>query len=168
MARAEIPSSRNLKMQKQLPRGRNKRRPLIEEITERVFATRKRRRVQPLDEGHLKKILDLFFMPLCKYRAEDDTMKSFFEKLFDVDRRTITRYTSLNDFDLPGLYKMLPSKPIQGFGYRGIRSGMHLFVRMDAADPERIEIEVHNGQGKKEQVFQLSPAEWRRIKRHLV
>lgn len=120
----------------------------------------------PLNEGSLAKILELL-RPWLNMRPAGVPFQIWIERLFHVDERVITAYVTTEEFKMPGLLKVLPLKPIQGYGYRTVRAESPVWVRTDSTEPDKIDVEVTNGPGHAEQVFQLSASEFRAIRRHL-
>lgn len=116
----------------------------------------------------MQRISELFIVPFLKYRPDGMEIKTWLEHLFHVGERKIEEYTASEDFKMPGLFKIYARKAIQGYGYRTVRQFTKVLVRSDSTDPTRIDVEVNNGQGKKEQVFQLTPWELRKIKPFLI
>lgn len=120
----------------------------------------------PRDEGYLADIAKIF-EPLINLKPPGMDMYGWMEYLLHVGTRTIDEYVCLHEFRMPGLLKVLPLKCIQGIGYRTVREGSSVWVRHDSTDPERIDIEVHNGIGQAQQVFQLEGSQFRSIRRNL-
>lgn len=122
--------------------------------------------LDPIDEGFLSEIAELF-RPIVAAKPLSWLVEDWLAHIFNVADRTIEEYIVSQEFEMPGLFKMAPTRPIQGYGYRTVRAGSRLWMRFDRRDPERIDVEVTNGPGKLEQIFQLSGSQWRTVRRSL-
>lgn len=125
------------------------------------------RRIKPIEEGSLRS-LGSFFAPVLKIKPDNVDLKDWVERvLFHIHERIIKTYIVVESFYMPGLYYWLPTKPIQGYGRRGIKIGTELVVRTDSTRPDVVDVETITKVRENPRVFRLSPAEFRQIKRHL-
>jgi hypothetical protein len=120
----------------------------------------KKARQVPMLQGSLADIDKWFFKPLMVYKPPQSSINEWYEFLFDFANRDIVRYVAQKEFVLPGILYLAPLMKVQGLGYRKVSAGTELYVRKDARHPDIIDVEVHSGQGNKEQVFCLTASEW--------
>ncbi len=123
-------------------------------------------RPEPFTEGSLADIYKWFFGKLNFLKPESYTLKDWEEHLFDLKNRDITRFSVTKPFKMPGLYYMAGALPIQGLGYRAMKAGDILWVRTDERT-KKADVEVHVGQGQKEQVFELDESQWGWVRLHV-
>lgn len=121
--------------------------------------------IRPIDEGSMRKIYDLFIVPLLSNNLFQDGNR-FLESIFRVDQRTINHWVATEDFFMPGLYRAAPMVKIQGTGYNKIKAGSGLLSRKDEDDPT-IDVEFMAGPGQQDQVFCLETLEWEWVLRYL-
>jgi hypothetical protein len=121
-----------------------------------------KRKQAPIEQGVLKRIYNLFLLPLIYYKPEDVKIKDWYEDLFHLKSRDITQYVARKPFKMPGLYYEAPLRPVQGVGYRYVQKGQTVLVRKDIRD-KTWDVEFFGGPGSKDQVFQLSESEWNSI-----
>jgi hypothetical protein len=127
----------------------------------------KKPRPEPFSEGSIADIYKLFFGKLIFYKPESMSIQEWMEHLFDFANRDIIRFVAVRPFSLPGLYYAAGSKKVQGMGYRKVELGDVLWVRLDARNPDTIDVEIFSGQGNKDQVFALDALQWEWTKLHL-
>lgn len=128
-----------------------------------------RKKRNPLNEGSLREIFDLFIKPLVNkygYRKMNEIV--FMEWLFDVENRQITRWKVKKPFTIPGLLYVAGAVKVQGIGYRELKPDTILWVRSDRRNPDLIDVEFQGGQGGAEQVFGLTASEWKKIQHNLI
>ena len=129
---------------------------------------KRRRRYKPVNEGSLKDISKQFFSPIYqRFRAENQSAKSFFDELFDVENREISRWKVKEGFKIPGLLYLGGFVKIQGAGRRYVKRGLVIFVRMDKSNPTSVDVEFFAGKGKRDQCFCLDLSQWELIKLNL-
>ena len=123
----------------------------------------------PLNEGSLREIFDLFIKPIVnKYGYRKMNEMVFMEWLFDVENRQITRWKVAKPFTIPGLMYVAGAVKVQGIGYRELKPDTILWVRSDRRNPNLIDVEFNGGQGAAEQVFALTKDEWTLVQRNLI
>lgn len=136
-------------------------------VAPRRKGIKRKPRNHPLDEGSLQEIMDFFVEPLIKHKpAQLDLLRWLEEIVFLTDERVIQSFKVVRPFKMPGLFRIIPSKPIQGFGPRSVFAGSVIWVRRDVTTPY-YDVEAFIGQGKKEVVFMLDEDEWSYVVRHL-
>jgi hypothetical protein len=123
-------------------------------------------RPEPFSEGSITEIYKYFFGPLIHYKPALMPIKDWMEILFDLKNREITRYLVERPFHMPGLYYSAPAMKVQGIGYRDVKPDSIIWVRKDARNPDQIDVEFLGGQGKKDQMFQLTEHEWDYVALH--
>lgn len=119
----------------------------------------------PLTEGHIGLIFQKFIQPLTRYKPEGMDLKHWWDWLFHVEERTITRYLVTKGFQMPGLLCPAPLMKVQGIGFRRVKAGDTLWVRTDSVVPDQVDIEWH-GAGR-QQIFCLNSTEWGAVKLNL-
>lgn len=124
-------------------------------------------RPEPITQGSLADIYKHFFGKLLIYKPPQMELNDWMETLFHFRERDIIRYEAVTPFKMPGLFCQAPHVKVQGIGYRQVEVGTPIFVRLDLATPNSIDVEFMGGQGGADQVFNLSGDEWRRVARHL-
>lgn len=125
----------------------------------------RRRRYKPVNEGSLRSISEWFLSPIYRqYREENQSAKSFFDELFDVDGRVIQRWKVRAPFRMPGLLYMGGFVKIQGAGQRYLKRGQLVLTRTDKVNPSHVDVEFFAGQGKRDQCFYLDQSEWELVK----
>lgn len=129
---------------------------------------RKRNRPEPITEGCLADIYKWFFGKLIFLKPEATTIGDWMEQLFDSKNRDVIRFVVKKNFTMPGLYYAASNIKYQGIGYRKVKRKEELWVRTDAHEPNRVDIEWLGGQGQKDQVFCLTASEWGWVKLHCV
>jgi hypothetical protein len=128
---------------------------------------RKPKRPEPLSEGSLADIYRHFLGPLIRYKPNSLSIKDWMEVIFDSSNRDVTRYVCKAAFKMPGLYYAAAGVKVQGIGYRQVEPGTVLWVRMDARQPDVVDVELFTGQGGKDQIFCLTRSEWSWVALHL-
>lgn len=117
------------------------------------------------EDKYLGAFIKLFLEPLLALKPPTvDTLDFVSEIIFHASERSIQQYTAIKLFRIPGRLRNTPTTAIQGIGYRRVNPGTVIWVRTDSTESERIDVEVHNGPGHKEQVFLLDRREWVAIK----
>jgi len=120
-------------------------------------------RPDPLEQGDLRRIFDLFFAPTFLMKPADVSAADWMNELFSLRDVDIIRYVAKKRFRMPGLYVAAPYHLQQGVGYRLVRPGDDFQVRIDTRTPDIIQVDWFSGRGKKEHVYQLNGLEWTRI-----
>lgn len=123
---------------------------------------RKRKRV----EHDIHKIYKYFIGPLVlRHKPRDLPIADFMANtVFDIKNREIFRFITTSHFKMPGILFAAPSVKIQGIGYRHVKQGQILYVRMDRKRPEQIDVEILAGPGKRDQTFELTSWEFATIR----
>jgi hypothetical protein len=116
-------------------------------------------RANPMEQGVAKQIYQWFIGRLVFHKPEAMSIRDWLEHIFHTKHRGIERYRVRKPFRMPGLYYAAGAVKVQGLGYRDIKDKMVLLVRTDDREPF-VDVEVHAGQGNKDQVFQLTSSEW--------
>ena len=127
----------------------------------------KKRRWRPAKQGAVPKLVEYIFTPLIKLRPDGMDIKTWLEYLFHIDERTIDKYISNEYFKMPGMCRLPGGSVVQGIGYRDIKPGDVMFVRIDTTMPDRIDIEAGLGPGRGTYNYQLDELEWLRISRFM-
>lgn len=123
----------------------------------------------PLNEGSLREIFDLFLKPITKkWGIRNKNKMVFLDWLFDVENREIRRWRVVKTFNIPGLLYIAGSIKIQGIGYREVKSGVEMWVRTDKRSPNSIDVEWQGGQGGADLVYNLSREQWYFVQKHLI
>lgn len=116
---------------------------------------RGKRQTKALKQGAAKFIYKYFIGPLLYCKPKGMNLYHFLDLIFCVEDRVITRYRAKKTFKMPGLLWQQPNRLIPK-GDRTIQKGDEVWVRTDKTMPDRIDVEVFAGQGKKNNVFALN------------
>lgn len=118
-----------------------------------------------LPKSPAEKIFRYFLAPLSRFKVPEIDMGMHWDCLFNAGSRHIYVFKAKKTFDLPGLYYLAGNVKVQGVGPRHVKRGEYLFVRVDATDPNHIDVE-HSIRNE-EHVFALNSSEWGWIKLNL-
>lgn len=130
--------------------------------------SKRRRRYKPINEGSLRDLSKHFFSPIYqRFRAENQSAKSFFDDLFDVEGRLIQRWKVRQGFKIPGLLYLAGFVKIQGSGQRYVKKGLVIFSRLNNSEPSTVDVEFFSGKGKRNQCFCLDKMEWESVQSNL-
>ena len=129
------------------------------------FSTKKAKKAHR--QGSSKDIAKWFLKPLLHYRPDYMSIRDWLDYLFGTEHRHITTYIADRPFEIKGVALTKYGVRASNFGYRKVSKGSELFVRTDARTPNRIDVEVLIGIGKRSRVFELSQLQWERMKVYL-
>jgi len=120
-------------------------------VSKRIMDPKRRESVFT-ESVYLKRIAELFILPLLRYCPKNRSLEDFLEFLFCVDTRTIKRYTVIKPFRMPGSLKINENTLRNFDGVREVKKGIEIWVRYDTTRPRIYEMEVV-GPKKKSQLF---------------
>jgi hypothetical protein len=120
-------------------------------------------RTDPLREGSLKKIWQLWFGRWVADGAKPQRQELYqwLETLWAIKEREVTRYRAREAFRMPGILYVAASVKIQGIGARDVKKGAEIWVRHDTRTPNSIDVQWI--EGNHERQFNLSSTEWNQI-----
>ncbi len=101
--------------------------------------------------------------PIKKQCPESVSMDAYLQLVFNIHRRGISRYRTLEDVVIPGLYCVNGCIPTQGLGdqWRKIGPRKHILVRHDDDQPNLYHVETHS------HVFALTKQDWTKFRTQL-
>ena len=118
-------------------------------------------------QGSSKAIAKWFLTPLLHYRPEHMGIRDWLDYLFGTSYRDIYKYTAVKSFDIKGTAMTKFGVRTSSWGFRKIKVGDECFVRTDTRTPDRIDMEVLIGVGKRSRVFELTKLQWAWTQRYL-
>jgi len=139
-----------------------------------MYHPKKKRIFRPFDprgkgldsEGFAGTIFRLFIKPILRQKPEGIHREDWFDFMFHVEQRTIEEWMALEPFKMPGSLVLSHKLYAAGLGESCVRLGDSLWVRIDAAIPDRIEVEVVNYQCRTN-LFILTGEHWRHLRKKI-
>jgi len=120
---------------------------------------------KPFQEGDIKKFIELFVVPLLKYKPKNADFHDFLEVLLGINNRVIDRHQVLNSFKMPGRV-WRDHKRIAAVGPRDIAEGEVVYIRHDKK-ARMYDIEARVEPNKKWHIYTLKPDEFKLIEENV-
>lgn len=107
---------------------------------------------------------ELFINKIMKAKPSSVEMGWWAEMIFGLHERYIIQYQANRTFHIEGLFRPVPDVRISGIKNQIIRQGKRVWIRFDEKLPNVIDLEAPIGVGEEPKLFQLTFAQWHRIR----
>jgi hypothetical protein len=121
---------------------------------------------QGSEDPILKKIYLILISPILKLNPNFYHVQDWLDSVFSVSNRIIKRFVVKKEFKMPGILKET-SVMIPPANYREAMKGDQIWMRLDKAFPELIDVELLNDETQKSIVFRLTRYQAKRIAQNL-
>jgi hypothetical protein len=126
------------------------------------------RKRKPLREGFLKEIFEILVEPILILKPKSWHIQDWLDSIFSVKERPISRYVSTESFELIRLKKHDKELEFKDkVKTYTVRKHASIWIRMDKDQPNRVDIEIWNGNGSTTEFFQISKRQYKEIFKYL-
>ncbi len=122
-------------------------------------------RPDPFGEGSIKDIWAIWFAHWLVCKPDRMDLTDWLQLIWGTKDRDVTRYIARREFKMPGLYHTAANVKIQGIGPRTVVEGAEIWVRTDAREMDKVEVQWVEGNWERQ--FTLTKTEWFRIAENL-